>query len=127
MTIGYQWRVLHTAPVSGRTFEVCIDANDPERLRPFWRLALGYAEHRTEEGAIDLVDPSGQGATVWFQRVPEPKTAKNRLHLDVAVSVPERATLVKQLVQAGGKVLASYPRFTVLADPEGNEVCLSDV
>jgi 4a-hydroxytetrahydrobiopterin dehydratase len=71
--------------VTARHFEICIDATDPDRLRPFWRAALGYVDLRTDEGVVDLVDPAGVGPTVWFQAVPEPKVAKNRLHLDIEV------------------------------------------
>jgi hypothetical protein len=111
---------------TGRRFEVCVDANDPERLRPFWRTALGYVEQVTGEGAIDLVDPAGGGPAVWFQRVPEPKIAKNRVHLDIRVTGGNRVALTEQLVALGGSVIGTFPHFTVLADPEGNEVCLND-
>lgn len=68
-------------PRSGRrSFEVAIDANDPQRLRRFWKAALGHVKQTTPEGAIDLVDPAGRRPTIWFQQVPEPKTVKNRLH-----------------------------------------------
>jgi 4a-hydroxytetrahydrobiopterin dehydratase len=112
--------------VPGRTFEVAIDANDPVLLRPFWITALNYVELVTDEGAVDLVDPAGLGPTIWFQHVPETKAAKNRLHLDIKVSPTQRAVLVDKLIALGGTVVSSYPRFTVLADPEGNEVCLTD-
>jgi 4a-hydroxytetrahydrobiopterin dehydratase len=111
--------------MGARDFEICIDGNDPERLRPFWRAALGYVEETTGEGAVDLVDPERVRPTVWFQQVPESKVAKNRVHLDIRVSPSEREQLVEELVNLGGAVLAVYPRFTVLADPEGNEVCVA--
>ena len=110
----------------GRAFEVCVDANDPQRLRAFWMTAMGYIEQVTTEGAVDLVDPAGRGPTIWFQRVAEAKSAKNRLHLDVRVAAAERAELVARLVELGGTVISTYPRFTVLGDPEGNEVCLTE-
>jgi hypothetical protein len=77
-----------------RRFEICIDANDPAVLRPFWRTALGYMDEQTPEGAVDLVDPAGVLPTVWFQKVPEVKTSKNRMHLDVSVQTQERERLV---------------------------------
>jgi hypothetical protein len=112
--------------VPSRSFEVAIDANDPQRLRRFWMAALDYVEHTTAEGAVDLVDPAGRGPTIWFQHVPEPKTSKNRLHLDVTVDQAERARLTKKLVRLGGTVIGSFPRFIVMADPEGNELCLGE-
>jgi len=84
--------------MSVRTFEIAIDAVDPALLRPFWVSALGYVEHVTAEGAVDLVDPEGRGPTIWFQRVPEAKTVKNRVHLDIRVPASERPTLTRQLV-----------------------------
>ncbi len=109
-----------------RRIELCIDANEPARLRPFWCLALGYVEKPCPDGSIDIVDPDGTGPDIWFQRVPEPKVAKNRLHLDVYVAAAERAELTRRLVDLGGTVLRAHPKFVVLADPEGNELCLND-
>ena len=116
----------HHGHVPGRSFEVAIDANDPQRLRRFWMVALGYVEQTTAEGAVDLVDPTGRGPTIWFQRVPEAKTAKNRLHLDLLVSATERAALTRQLTELGGSVINDHSRFTVMVDPEGNEFCLTE-
>ncbi|TQM46569.1 VOC family protein [Halopolyspora algeriensis] len=76
-----------------RSFEICIDANDPDSLRRFWSVVLGYVEQVTAEEAVDLVDPSGRGPTVWFQRAAEPKTMKDRVHLDLRVSNADRQTL----------------------------------
>lgn len=70
----------HDGRVPSRSFEVAIDTNDPQRLRRFWKAALGHVKQTTPEGAIDLVDPAGRRPTIWFQQVPEPKTVKNRLH-----------------------------------------------
>jgi predicted enzyme related to lactoylglutathione lyase len=56
----------------------------------------------------------------------EPKTVKNRLHLDLRVTAAERAALSEQLTALGGAVLQEHPRFTVMADPEGNELCLTE-
>jgi hypothetical protein len=61
---------------------------DPERLRPFWRAALGYVGQPTEESGIDLADPAGIRPAIWFQRVPKPKAAKNRVHPDIQAPEP---------------------------------------
>lgn len=116
----------HDDIMPARSFEIAIDANDPGRLRPFWSTALNYVEMVTDEGAIDLVDPAGRGPAIWFQPVPEVKMAKNRLHLDIAVPPNHRATLVAELIVLGGIVISVSPRFTILGDPEGNELCLTD-
>lgn len=109
-----------------RHLEICIDATGADRIRPFWALVLDYRPRVQSDGSIDLVDPDGGGPSIWFQSVPEPKTSKNRIHLDVYVTPRDRADLTARLVALGGSILAEYPTFTVLADPEGNEVCLND-
>ncbi|MBN1174454.1 MAG: VOC family protein [Micromonosporaceae bacterium] len=106
--------------------EICFDTNDPDRLRSFWELALGYQAQPRPDGSIDLVDPDGNGPDIWFQSVPEQKTSKNRIHFDVYVPRATRADLTRQLVDLGGGILAEFETFTVLADPEGNEFCLND-
>lgn len=111
--------------MTARPFEICIDANDPAALRPFWRTALGYVDLRTDEGAVDLADPDGVSPTVWFQTVPEPKASKNRLHLDIHVHEADHGKLVESLISLGGAVLAIHPGFTTLSDPEGNELCVN--
>jgi 4a-hydroxytetrahydrobiopterin dehydratase len=111
--------------MAARDFEICIDAIDPERLRPFWRAALGYVDQPAAESGIDLADPAGVRPAIWFQRVPEPKAAKNRVHLDIQAEPGEHEHLVAKLVALGGTVLAEHPRFTTLADPEGNELCIN--
>jgi len=128
-----------------RTVQVTFDAHDPRALASFWRDALGYvfppppgvelpegadplaawddflermgvpAEERNTRSALE--DPDGHGPRLFFQRVPEDKVVKNRVHLDLRV--PD----VASLVQLGATVLAEHERWTVLVDPEGNELC----
>jgi len=105
--------------------EICIDCSDPARLLPWWAVALRYVEVDGE-----LVDPDGAGPIVWFQPVPEPKVAKNRIHLDLWLPLREAAARRALLVSMGGRLISEHDRadtddsFWVLADPEGNEVCL---
>lgn len=107
-------------------FEVCIDVGDPDVVRPFWLAALGYVPTTVANGAIILTDPSGSGPTIWFQRVPEPKVVKNRVHLDIWLdSEGEATTLAVELVALGGTMLRDFGDELVLADPEGNELCLN--
>ncbi|WP_336921703.1 VOC family protein [Aquipuribacter sp. SD81] len=138
--------------VSARV-QVSFDAADPPSLARFWALALGYVEQppppgydtwdawadeqgvpaEERDGFAALVDPAGRGPRLLFQRVPEAKSAKNRVHLDVTVSGPDhdRALVdarVRELEAAGGRVLADRSergeRWVVMADPEGNELCV---
>jgi len=138
--------------------QVVFDAADPPALAAFWGEAIGYVEEAPPDGfdsweawalANDLpredwdnyasrVDPDGAGPRLFFQRVPEPKTAKNRVHLDLDVSggratpLEDRrrrvADAVERAVAAGATRVKDYDEagqhWVVLQDPEGNEFCL---
>ncbi|TQL68616.1 hypothetical protein FB381_2511 [Nocardioides albertanoniae] len=150
-----------------RTIQVTFDARDPRALSTFWRDVLGYVhpappgievpegtepldaweiflekagvppEKRNDASAIE--DPVGVGPRVFFQRVPEPKTAKNKVHLDVraapGLTGEERMAALEaecdRAVALGAtRVQRFEPEppmshgFIVMHDPEGNEWCL---
>jgi hypothetical protein len=120
-----------------RRFGLVLDANDPERLAGFWTLALDYARaDRQEPDGLWIYDPDRGGPPIFIQRVPEPKTAKNRLHLDIHTSGgggfdERRARLeaaAERLIAAGATFAARSDDpddyFVVLRDPEGNEFCV---
>ncbi len=105
----------------------------PFRTRAQWVASFGEPEGDEDDGAW-LRDPDGVGPRLVFLRVPEPKVAKNRLHIDVRVGrlggpeqVWERVQeKVAQLVSAGGSVLEVVgTHHVVMADPEGNEFCVA--
>jgi len=98
---------------------ICIDCRDPDRLVRWWATALRYVER---DG--NLYDPDGRGPLIWFQQVPEAKTVKNRVHLDLLLPRHEAAAKRDLLVALGGRLLDETETFWVLADPEGNEVCV---
>jgi hypothetical protein len=118
------------------------DAADPRRLAEFWKLALGYIDepgYDFADGAA-LIDPHGVLPPISFLKVPEGKTAKNRLHLDVRVAggSPGDEVLCEQrirdkaaeLVAAGATVVDEYAfdgvlDHIVMQDPEGNEFCVA--
>ncbi|MEU6981063.1 MULTISPECIES: VOC family protein [unclassified Streptomyces] len=148
------------------TLQLTIDCADPRRLVVFWAEALRYVpepppeghpswqaywraigvpEEELADGAGELpesiVDPKGIGPRVWFQAVPEPKTTKNRLHLDLKVGggrtvpLPRRRervdSEVTRLTALGASVLYTMDEpdgmeyyAVVLRDPEGNEFCV---
>ena len=113
--------------MSDRRIELCVDCSDASVVLPWWTAALGWDvvdAPGTDDGSSELAGPAGM--RVWFQRVPERKTVKNRLHLDVYVPAGDVPALQARLVdELGGSVVdASHERFVVLADPEGNELCL---
>jgi predicted enzyme related to lactoylglutathione lyase len=109
---------------------VTIDCVDPPSLAEFWSQALGYVQVADLGGYLILrpADGSPGGLTVSLQEVPEPSMGKNRLHLDLEAS--DRTGEVARLVTLGATTVRehAYSEFawTVLADPEGNEFCVSD-
>lgn len=114
----------------GRLGAVIIDCADPERLAAFWGSLLGVkVSGRLGDPPqyVDLEPPSGI-PYLGFQRVPEPKGVKNRVHIDLNVDDVDRAT---QRIEGLGGARASVGdvreygyAWRVMADPEGNEFCL---
>src|SRR5689334_5729916 len=103
---------------------VTFDCASPLLVAAFWAAALGsnVDEDSTDDRA--WVEPAGWGGpTLWFQRVPEGKTAKNRQHFDLRAmgSVQEE---VERLVGLGASVLRPGDDLVVMADPEWNEFCV---
>ena len=116
------------APGSPLSLEIAVDAMDISAVRPFWKAALGYADPPVEDtdGDAWLIDPHGRGPRVWFQQMDVPRTDRNRIHFDITVSSADAPARIEAIVAAGGRVASDHaaPRFWVLADPEGNEVCI---
>jgi 4a-hydroxytetrahydrobiopterin dehydratase len=108
-------------PSSTRALELAIDTMDADLIRPFWAAVLGY-----EERGDALVDPAGVGPSVWFQQMTEPRTERNRIHLDVIVPHDVAEERLATALAAGGTLVTdAYARsWWVLADAEGNEACI---
>lgn len=106
-----------------QSVEIGIDALHIPAVMPFWQTVLGY----TQEGDVDLVDPRGIGATVWFQQMDEPRPQRNRIHLDVSVPHDVAEDRVAAAIEAGGRLVTDEyaPAWWVLADAEGNEACVT--
>ena len=123
---------------------ITFDCERPAPLARFWAAALGYElrlyddEERARLRAMGIDDveddpsvaidpPGGSGPTMFFTKVPEPKTVKNRVHLDLnpGSSMEDE---VERLRSLGATVVHAYEeekgRWTVMADPEGNEFCV---
>jgi 4a-hydroxytetrahydrobiopterin dehydratase len=108
--------------------DVAIDCSDAEAVRPFWRVGLGYVESGAP-GEIELQDPRGSlvgGGRIWFQHMEIPRTERNRIHLDVYLPPADCEQRVQDIVDVGGVLLTDKyaPDWWVLADPEGNELCV---
>ena len=110
---------------------VCVDTTDPARLAPFWEAALGWRRTYDSADEVVLEPPEGSPADgvspdLLFLRVPEEKTTKNRLHIDLrpddqAAEVARLEGLGARRVSVGQTADVSW---VVLADPDGNELCV---
>ncbi len=107
---------------------VVIDVNDVDAMRGFWAPALGYElAYEAEDDWVKLVDPNEKGVSVSLQLVPEERTEKNRLHLDLYAS--DQMGEVERLEGLGAKRVRGPKEdedFVVLADPEDNLFCVID-
>ncbi|TXS35319.1 VOC family protein [Streptomyces sp. t39] len=116
------------APRSVQLLELAIDALDIAAIRPFWKAVLGYADEADADGSADaVVDPLGQGPAVWFQQMDVERPQRNRIHFDLCVPHDEADARIAAALAAGGRLVSAdrAPAFTVLADAEGNEVCVT--
>jgi 4a-hydroxytetrahydrobiopterin dehydratase len=113
------------APGRPQALEIAIDALDIPAVLPFWRAVLGYRDGGPDAGP-EVVDPDGVGPTVWFQQMDAPRPQRNRIHLDVTVPHDVADERVAAALAAGGTLVSDdrYPAFRILADAEGNEVCV---
>ena len=138
-----------------RTVQITFDSADPHAQAAWWAELIGYRvedhhdriAHMLEQGIVtddlvttvdgrlhfaDLVgasDPDGAGPRLLFQRVPEGKAAKNRVHLDVRIGDADLEDEVGRVVATGASFVEYQTqgpqRWAVMADPEGNEFCLT--
>ena len=118
-------------------FQLVIDCADPDRLARFWTSALHYelepapdgfdswddyyrdlgvGEEDLDIGEDSIADPHGDGPRIWFQRVPDSKTVKNRLHIDISVggdrSIPIQTRTARVDAEAHSILLAAYKAAT---------------
>lgn len=106
---------------------LAIDAIDPDGIAPFWCDLLGvHVDTAIGDGEFLILSPTDDGLTIGFQRVPEMKAGKNRVHLDLVVDDLDAAT--EEVESLGGKWLEPGNtrelegfRWRCMADPEGNE------
>jgi hypothetical protein len=126
--------------MGSRLTEIVVDCRDPVGQAAFWAAALGYHVVRAEEGQVeiapwereppDLAEQARRAPvvpTLVFVTVPEGKTVKNRLHLDIRPADGSHETEVERLIglRPGGPMWSQGSAlWVVLADPEGNEFCV---
>ena len=103
---------------------VTFDCHDPLRVAAFWAEALGSNVDEDSTSDRAWVEPAGWGGpSLWFQKVPEAKSAKNRQHFDLRV-MGSLEVERDRLLALGATVTAEHEGLYVMADPEGNEFCL---
>jgi hypothetical protein len=140
------------------TFQIAVDCADPHLLNRFWSAAVGYEMEDHHDQIVQLIadglvtaddtieldgrlafkaaaacrDPEGRWPRLLFQVVPEPKTVKDRIHLDLHFSPGDddsREAQVARLIELGATKLwdgqQGPHRWVTMADPEGNEFCLA--
>jgi 4a-hydroxytetrahydrobiopterin dehydratase len=109
--------------------EIAIDALYIERVLPFWRAVLAYVDEppANPDDPVDaIIDPLRIGAPIWFQQMDVQRPERNRIHLDLRIPHDLAEQRIAAALAAGGTLVTDqYARaFWVLADPEGNEVCI---
>ena len=107
-----------------RFLDLCLDGADHQRLADWWCAAMGYVRREPADddvtGPVLIEDPTGSGPNIWLNRVPEPKTVKNRMHHDVVGDTDALLALGATLLRRRDDEV----HWDVLADPEGNEFCV---
>lgn len=114
--------------MAARFTELIVDAVDPRGLARWWAEVLGWRITDEDDEGVEIADPGGALPTIVFVPVPEAKAGKNRLHIDVSpVGCTQDEELPRLLALGATRVDVGQGddvTWIVLADPEGNELCL---
>jgi hypothetical protein len=127
--------------MTSRVTEINVDCTDPAGLAGFWCAALGYSVLEATDGLVEVGPERGSDAelleavrreplapSIFFARVPEGKTVKNRLHLDLSPVDCTQTEEVARLEDLGARRAdvgqTGAESWVVMADPEGNEFCV---
>ena len=112
------------------TFSLVLDCTNPESLADFWAAALGYVTLGAAGSYVLLVAPDGNQPKLLLQRVPETKTLKNRMHLDIVTpDIHHEAARLETLGarQVSPNAMSEHgSTWVLMEDPEGNEFCVCD-
>ncbi len=108
--------------------ELCIDSLDPEPIARWWAEVLDYEVVDMDDEVVEIAGPAGSGPTLLFVRVPERKSVKNRLHIDVNPTDRDQPEELQRLLDLGARRAdvgqGDDVSWVVLQDPDGNEFCL---
>jgi 4a-hydroxytetrahydrobiopterin dehydratase len=125
---GFQTEaVADAAQPDVQSLEIAIDALDIPAIRPFWKAVLGYVDEPARDGPQDaVVDPYRRGPAVWFQQMDAPRPQRNRIHFDITVPHDQAEARIAAALAAGGVLVSDTAArsFWILADAEGNEICI---
>jgi len=112
-----------------RIGNITFDCENPARIAEFWATALGYQVKGGNEYFAEVSHPEGTLPNLLFIKVPEPRTVKNRVHVDLGSD--DREAEIARLIGLGatrGDTHTMYGiTWTVLQDPEGNELCVGQM
>ena len=115
-----------TKPAPATVGTVMLDCIDPDVLVAFWGEILAFEEKARYPDFVWMSRISDGGPALAFQRVPEGKSVKNRMHFDLTVE--DREEFAGRIESLGGNRVADHEvdgfHWTVMADPEGNEFCI---
>lgn len=111
-------------PAAVSVLEIAIDTWDAAEIKPFWRAVLGMQDNPKYDE--DLLDPKGDLPGLWFQETDRHEEPRQRFHLDITVPPEVASERISAALAAGGVVVDREfePRFVVLADQQGNKVCV---
>jgi 4a-hydroxytetrahydrobiopterin dehydratase len=112
-------------PTATGVVEIALDTWNHQEIKPFWKAVLAMDDHPHED--LELRDLAGSQPTIWFQQTDQHEEPRQRFHLDVRVPAEVAEARVAAALAAGGTLVTREfePRFTVLADAEGNRVCVT--
>jgi hypothetical protein len=113
--------------MASRFTELVIDSSDPERLARFWADVLGYRITEREDDLCFIEGDQAEGPGLVFAKVPEVKSVKNRIHIDVNPTDRDQEDEVARLIALGARrvdIGQGDVSWVVLADPEDNEFCV---
>ncbi len=109
-------------PERARVLELALDTPDHNAVRPFWAAVLGL----DDGGGDEVVDSTGVLPSLWFQGSDSTASDRQRFHLDISVPPESASARINAALAAGGTLVSDEeaPSFVVLADPDGNKVCV---